>query len=77
MKTELLIIVRANTPKEFDVLKHRVTKFTREGYKGYYTPNSDGYYTYKGESSAETSISYAEGALLAYDRVTVVEYRCR
>lgn len=70
-------VIRANAPKEFDVTKHRVTKFTRENYKGYYTPNPDGYYTYKGDSSAEGSIHYTEGALLAYDRVTVVEYDCR
>lgn len=71
------VVVRANTPKEFDVRKHRVTKFTRENYKGYYTPNLDGYYTYKGEPSAESSIHYTEGALLAYNTVTVVEYNCR
>lgn len=71
------VVVRANTPKEFDVTKHRVTKFTRENYKGYYTPNPDGYYTYKGDLSAESSIHYTEGALLAYSTVTVVEYNCR
>ena len=71
------VVVRAKTPKEFDVTKHRVTKFTRENYKGYYTLNLDGYYTYKGEPSAESSIHYTEDALLAYDRVTVVEYNCR
>jgi len=77
-KTAMLsaVVVRANTPKEFDVTKHRVTKFTRENYKGYYTPNSDGYYTYKGDLSAESSIHYTQGALLAYSMVTVVEYKC-
>ena len=71
------VVVRANTPKEFDVTKHRVIKFTRKNYKGYYTPNPDGYYTYKGDLGAESSIHYTEGALLAYSMVTVVEYNCR
>jgi len=71
------VIVRANTPKEFDVTKHRVTKFIRENYKGYYTLNPDGYYTYKGDLSAESSTNYTEGALLAYSMVTVAEYNCR
>ena len=72
-----VVVVRANTPKEFDVTKHRVAKFKRENYKGYYTPNLDGYYTYKGDLSAESSIRYTEGALLAISMVTVVEYKCR
>ena len=71
------VVVRATAPKDFDVTKHRVTKFTRENYKGYYTPNLDGYYTYKGEPSAESSIHYTEGALLAGSNFTVVEYVCR
>jgi hypothetical protein len=70
-------VIRANTPKEFDVTKHRVTKFTREKHKGHYTPNADGYYTYKGDLSAESSMNYTEGALLASSMVTVVEYNCR
>lgn len=71
------VVVCANTPKEFDIRKHRVIKFTRKNYKGYYTQNIDGYYTYKGESSAESSIHYSEDALLAYDNITVVAYNCR
>ena len=66
--------IRANTPKEYDCRQHRVTKFTRDNYIGYYTPNADGYYTYKGELKAEGSIHYTEGALLALSNITVVEY---
>lgn len=69
--------IRANTPKDYDCKKHRVTKFTRDNYIGYYTPNADGYYTYKGELKAESSIHYTEGALLAGSNFTVVEYVCR
>ena len=69
--------IRANTPKDYDCQKHRVTKFKRDNYIGYYTPNTDGYYTYKGELKAECSIHYTEGALLAGSNFTVVEYVCR
>mgnify|MGYP006976764993 FL=1 len=69
--------IRANTPTDYDCKKHRVTKFKRDNYIGYYTPNTDGYYTYKGELKAESSIHYTEGALLAGSDFTVVEYVCR
>ncbi len=69
--------IRANTPKEYDCLKHKVTKFTRDNYIGYYTQDNDGFYTYKGELKAECSIHYTEGALLAGSNFTVVEYVCR
>lgn len=69
--------IRANTPKEYDCLKHKVTKFTRDNYIGYYSQNADGFYTYKGELKAECSIHYTEGALLAGSNFTVVEYVCR
>lgn len=72
-----VINIRASKPKEYDCLKHKVTKFTRVNYRGYYTQDNDGFYTYKGELKAECSIHYTEGALLAGSNFTVVEYVCR
>lgn len=66
--------IRAKTPKEFNPEIHTVTKFSRQNYDKSYTLNSDGYYTYKGVS-AESSISYTEGALLGLSNLEVVEYK--
>lgn len=68
------VVIRANTPKEFDVTKHIATKFKRDNYDNFYTINLDGYYTYKGESA---DYIYSEPALLALSNMTVVEYNCR
>lgn len=74
MKNREEFIVRADTPKEFNVKKHRVVKFKRINYIGYYTKDADGYYTYKGDISAESSIRYSESALLGLSDLSVVEY---
>lgn len=66
-----LFTIRANTPKEFDPLKHKVVKFKRDNWKNYHTLDLDGRYTYKGETADNI---YSEGALLSLSYMTVVEY---
>lgn len=70
------VVIRATTPKEFDVNIHKVTKFKRNNYESFYGLNDDGSYQYKGVS-AEASIHYSEGALLGLSDVGVVSYTCR
>lgn len=66
-------VIRANTPKDFNLNIHKVTKFKRDNYQQPYTLDGDGYYTYKG-ISAEASVHYTESALLACDDFTVIEF---
>jgi hypothetical protein len=67
------IVIRARTPKGFDVSIHRVLKFKKDNYKSFHELNPDGYYQYRGVS-AEASVHYAEGALLGLSNVEVVSY---
>jgi hypothetical protein len=71
-----MVVIRANTPKEFNIKKHQVTKFKRKNYKEFYTIDDDGYYTYK-DVSAEASIHYTENALLEMNDITVIDYNIK
>ena len=66
--------IRAKTPADYDQKIHVVTKFKRENYPSFYERQEDGFYRYQ-EHSAEGSIGYTEGALLALSNVEVVEFK--
>jgi len=65
------VVIRASTPKEFNVEIHKVTKFKRENYSNFYELEDDGLYHYKGESSSNL---YTEGALLSLSNIEVISF---
>ena len=67
------VIIRAKTPSDFDANIHKVTKFKRVNYDGYYIPCKDGEYRYN-EPSAESSVSYTEHALLSMSNIEVISF---
>lgn len=74
----VVLNLRANTPLEFDVNKHKVVSFKEFNIDGLYTLNPNGYYTWKDpKTGVGSGLMYSEGAMLASSKMSVVEYNWR